>query len=401
MNRFLLGTGLVTLSFSALAADLPYRTAAPFVSSASAFSWSGFYAGVLIGGASTRSQSSLTYNNFSDGLGFNSGSAQSTWFNSYAAGTLPSATSIALTPSASCDFDTGNSCGPTFGSSTANNASTSTFQRTNAAIPSHIDSRKLVGALGGEIGYLTQRGSFVFGVALDGMVLSKRDADKWSSTGDYSRREAINGSASYNIPGNDITVTGSVTRQSDGSSQYESSVLVAPKWLSTLRVSAGMAQDRFLAFVSGGLAIGGVNSVISSSYSDSNSSICSGLPGGPSNQSSGLYDGSAAVSFSCGGGANNSPASTGTNSSANWGRSQNDIKYGYVLGGGLGFAVSQNVIAKVEGYYYDLGTVSSVVTGTAQQTTTGSASAATNAASYVVKTKVDGILGRAGVAYKF
>lgn len=400
MKRLLLSTALVSLSVGAYAADLSSRGGNSFVSPQPAFSWTGFYAGALIGGAATRSQSNYTYNSVSEGVSFNNGAVRSSWFNGYAEGTLPTATTIALTRSASCDYDTGKACASPYGSSTPTNLSTSTSQRTNATVPFDVDSRKLVGALGGEVGYLAQSGSLVFGVALDGMFLSKRDADKWSSSGDYSRDETITGSASYNIPDHNVTVNGSVNRHSEGSSQYNSSVLVAPKWLTTLRLSAGVSQDRFLAYVSGGLAAGGVSSVISSSYSDSNSSICSGTAGGPSNQTSGLYDGSASVTFTCGG-TNNTPASTATNSSANWSSSRNNIQYGYVLGGGLGFAVSHNVIAKLEGYYYDLGTVTSVVTGTAQQTTTGSASAATNAASYTVKTKVDGVLGRAGIAYKF
>jgi hypothetical protein len=401
MKKLFATTALSLVSFGAVAADLPVRTASIFISPQPAFSWSGFYAGVLIGGASTRSQSSYTYGRNNVGVGFNDGSVQSSWFNGYANGNLPNATSIALTPSANCDYDNGKSCGPTYGSSTSSSSATPTSQRTSAAIPLNVDSRKLVGAVGGEFGYLAQSGSFVFGVALDGMFLSKRDADKWSSSGDYSRDEATSGSASYNIPGNNITVNGSVNRNSSGSSQYNSSVLVAPKWLSTLRLSAGFAQDRFLAYVSGGVAVGGVGSVISSRYADSNSSICSGTAGGPSNQSSGLYEGDASVTFNCGTGVNNTPASSSTSSTANWAKSQNNTQIGYVIGGGLGFAVSHNVIAKLEGYYYNLGSVTSVVNGTAQQTTAGSSSAATEAASYTVKTKVDGVLGRAGVAYKF
>lgn len=399
MRRLLLTSALAILPVAALA-EQPNR---PFGSLGKnpTFDWGGFYAGALVGVGASRSQSRFTYGGVNEGVGFNNGTVQSTWFNGYASGTLPAATNPGLTASASCVYDNGKGCSNGYGSNVPLPSYTSTSQRTDAAVPLNIDSRKLVGALGAEIGYNLQAGALVFGMALDSVFFSKRDADRWSSSGDYSFNESTAGSASYNIPNNDITVNGSVTRTNNGSSQYSSSVNIAPKWLTTVRLSAGVAHDRFLAYASGGLAAGRVMSAISSSYSDSNSSICFGTSGGPSNQTSGLYQGSASVSFDCGGGASNTPASTSTNSSANWRHSRNDMQYGYVLGGGLAFAVSHNVIAKLEAYYYDLGTVSAVVTGTAQQTTAGSSSASTNAASYTVRTKVDGMIGRVGIAYKF
>lgn len=53
LRRILLSTVLVAAAGSAMAADLPYRTAAPapYVSAAPIFTWTGFYVGLNAGGA--------------------------------------------------------------------------------------------------------------------------------------------------------------------------------------------------------------------------------------------------------------------------------------------------------------------------------------------------------------
>jgi opacity protein-like surface antigen len=401
MTRFLLATtALVAASASAFAADLPARTAAPFVSSQSVFSWTGFYMGGFIGGAKTSSSSRLTYGELpNSGVGFANGSATSTWFNGYATGT-PSATTPGLTADG-YHVSYYNSGSPSSSENVNNPVVNGNAQY--AAAPATVSQRSLVGALGLEAGYQHQIGSVVLGVVADMSLLSRATSANSSSTGQFYRQSTQNGSASgNNNSGDATTITGTVSTNNDGSSSYSSSVNVAPKWLSSLRLTAGIANDRLLTFVSGGLAVGSVQSNISSAYSDSVSSTCSGTGG------SYYHDGywgyiQGYVHASCGG---STPAVTAQsaenqNTSALWAHKSTKILTGFAVGGGFAYALGSNTILKLEGYYYNLGNVNVTVNGTGTTSTNGGNATATNVASYTVNTKVDGILGRTGIAVRF
>jgi len=123
------------------------------------------------------------------------------------------------------------------------------------------------------------------------------------------------------------------------------------RWLGTLRGRVGWAFDRALVYATGGLAYGDV--VASATAMN--------------------FDGTNTDLFA-GGGSN--------------------VRYGYVVGGGLEYAVTNNISLRGEYLYYNLGTVSYSVapinTFAAGEglTTTGSL-------------KVDGSIARFGINYKF
>lgn len=96
-------------------------------------------------------------------------------------------------------------------------------------------------------------------------------------------------------------------------------------WLGTVRARAGFAFDRALLYATGGLAYGRTrdhSSIHSVGFDDD-----------------GSFDGL-------------------------WAGGKNDARAGWVLGGGVEYAITQNVTARAEYLYYDLGKTNYVLAGT-------------------------------------
>jgi opacity protein-like surface antigen len=274
-----------------------------------------------------------------------------------------------------------------------------TQTRTDSYGPTDIRQRGLVGALGLQAGANYQKDRFVVGLVGDFTWFSRPSNSTYSSSGAFSRTESWTASASSSdIAGVNSTTSSSVTQTNSGQSTYSGSANVAPQWLSTLRLTAGVASDRLLTFVSGGLAFGSVQTRLSSSYGDTLSSSCSGSGNGFANgvQSNAAY-------VDCGGTANNftARAEDGQTTNASWNFSSNKMRTGYVVGGGIAYALSDNTILKLESYYYDLGKQTVVVNGTANTTNYAGTTSSTNVASYKVQTSTNGVLGRIGIDFKY
>jgi outer membrane immunogenic protein len=125
-------------------------------------------------------------------------------------------------------------------------------------------------------------------------------------------------------------------------------------YLATLRLRAGYTPfDRWLIYATGGLAVGGVST---SSHVVMNSA----------------------------------PANT-------WNGSYNETSLGFVLGGGLEYALTSNITLKGEYLYYDIGSRNTVATGDAAV----QADPTLNALSYTSKTTTAGSILRVGANYKF
>lgn len=124
------------------------------------------------------------------------------------------------------------------------------------------------------------------------------------------------------------------------------------EYLGTVRARLGFAADRFLVYVTGGLAYGEVTN-----------SGGIGVTGGPLN-------------------------------GAFWAGSKSDLRVGYALGGGAEYAFTNNVIFGVEAIYYDLGDNTATIGGTNALTT------ATNLFA-IQRVETSGVMARARLNYKF
>jgi outer membrane immunogenic protein len=129
------------------------------------------------------------------------------------------------------------------------------------------------------------------------------------------------------------------------------------QWLSTIRARAGMAvQDRLLLYVTGGLAVGGVNS---------QGSVNAGVPG---------------VSLTT------------------WSGSDSATKTGYAVGAGAEWAFSDHWTAKAEYLWYDLGSMSHPLNCTYNS---GFSCAALYPTLGNVSSTAHGSIVRAGINYRF
>lgn len=291
-----------------------------------------------------------------------------------------------------------------------------------------ISNRNLNGGVGPQLGYQLQRGSFVFGFAADIVGKSKSKENTFASNGSFTNSFGslvtstadgyvqntcdVNGFGSGGL-GCSVgstwvspTHTGSVTSTTSGSASFAGSSSVNQNWLSTVRATAGFAQDRTLVYATGGLAYGSISMKYNARYSDSIMGNCGGNGGGSefSGSENGYVTSSAEVS--CNGGSYGYTASSeGTSSTtATWSRSNNTMRAGFAVGGGFAYAMSDNLLVKFEGLYYNLGTASMLVNGSGATTRTGAAGSgttATNVAPIKVSERLDGVIARIGISYKF
>jgi outer membrane immunogenic protein len=173
---------------------------------------------------------------------------------------------------------------------------------------------------GGQIGYNVQSGMFLFGI--------EADADYANISGGATAFGLID-----------------VRRSSTGDQRLNA--------FATLRGRLGLVQDRFLGYVTGGLAVGSVKSTASFSNTDG----CT-FPGG---------------------GANQCPTGSVSKSLA-----------GYTLGGGAEFAFDRSWSIKGEYLYYNLGNVSYTL-----------ADANFPGVTYGATTEFRGHIIRGGINYRF
>lgn len=107
---------------------------------------------------------------------------------------------------------------------------------------SFSDSRKIGGGIGGEIGYNVQSGGLVYGLAADITRLRKSPTNNWASNGS-------GGVFATDTEGpNSLDFNG--TQSANGNAS------IGVNWLGIARVNVGLASDRALWYVTGGLAFG-------------------------------------------------------------------------------------------------------------------------------------------------
>ncbi len=240
------------------------------------------------------------------------------------------------------------------------------------AAPSAFGALKgtdVVAALGGTIGYNHQlSNNVVLGLEADLSWMSRRSANSASSASSYAN--------------SDNGYSGSNAATYTGARQQSISASSGPSALGTLRTRVGYAFDRTLVFATGGLAIGRVKSATSAAYNAS----------------------TAYTDTSYGG------LSGATNTQGAWAGSNSKTRVGWTIGAGVEHAVSNNVTLKVEALYYNLGKSTVTANGAAAYQDSGYGSGQNNdsrgtgtgtAQAYTVKQKVDGVVVRAGLNFKY
>lgn len=158
----------------------------------------------------------------------------------------------------------------------------------------------------------------------------------------------------------------------DGDFAYNSSL----DGLYTMRARAGYAVGRTLLFATGGLAVGNISMSTSAHTSEEAQADWSGTarrdPNGGGTLTQVTDDGSST-----------------TSANTTWNASESETAYGYAVGGGISFGVTDNIILTSDGYYYDLGEHSIT------------AKSSSGDASYTVSQRFDGYVVRTGVEWKF
>lgn len=162
--------------------------------------------------------------------------------------------------------------------------------------------------------------------------------------------------------------TYSATYSQSGGFDYNSSL----DGLYTMRARAGYAAGRTLFFATGGLAVGSISMSTSANVSETAGSNWNGTARSGSTSTPTADNGSATAS-----------------ANTTWSNSESETAYGYAVGGGISFGVTENIILTTDGYYYDLGEHSITATSSSGN------------ASYTVSQRFDGYVVRTGLEWKF
>jgi outer membrane immunogenic protein len=293
MRTLLLSTvAVVGLSAGALAADLPARAAPPPpIAAIPAFTWTGFYVGVNAGYA--------WQDNDNDPFGANSG-----------------AFDVPLLGGGLATYTLANPNPFLFGNNTNDDAF----------------------AFGAQVGYnyqVTPGSGFVFGVEADIQGLFGNDDDNTFFGGAGSTFFGVAPTAAGTIaPGFGVAPpVGAAGNLALFDNAFHNGNLGGSglDWFGTLRARAGYAFDRILVYATGGLAYGGGG--------DNNNAffVTNAVPGG-------FYISPAAAAV----GAAVTPTNFGGFGS------NDDLRWGWTLGGGVEWAFTDSLTFKLEGLYVNL-----------------------------------------------
>jgi len=223
-------------------------------------------------------------------------------------------------------------------------------------LPTRLGSKNNGGFTGGvTAGYNFQSGSFVYGVEAD--VQSLKTKSSSFASGDMPGTVQIRPQIIASTP------TGSY---SDDTVSFGAGTKGSANWLGTLRARAGIAFDRALVYGTGGLAFGGVKS---KSWVGMNLHCQSVDCSDPNNDLTAIWSGS-----------------------------DSKTKFGWALGAGIEYAISNSWSLKGEYLHYDLGKVSYALSPANSDAALITDNFGVEGA---VRTKVQGDLFRIGLNYKF
>jgi outer membrane immunogenic protein len=190
---------------------------------------------------------------------------------------------------------------------------------------------------GGQVGFNVQAGMFVFGIEADAQYVDIGGGrGGFGDNGGFGT--AVPGGAAPGVPG--VGVAGVVPGAPGNVAFFNTGNNVSSiDSLVTVRGRVGLAFDRFLVYGTGGVAWAGYDN---------------------DNAGTGFITGnSVPTPFYVGGGA----AAAGRGVIGTQFRGDSD-EWGYVVGGGVEFAFTNNLSAKIEGLYVDMGTTRGFGTNT-------------------------------------
>lgn len=223
--------------------------------------------------------------------------------------------------------------------------------------PGHFNGTGFTPSIGFSLGFNRQIApNLVVGIENQFNILAPLDGNSWHSgqtSGPYN--------SGY---------LGSVTDQRSDTV----SVTGGPRWLDLLTGRIGLAHDRTLFYVKGGLALGGVRLSTDARSSET------------------IYN----TGYSSG---------TSTTDTA-WSGSKTTTRAGFALGGGIEQALTDTISLKLDATYFDLGKVTTTATGRSFTTITGNpgsspAPGAGTAQPYNVSQKFDGVLVSVGLNFHY
>jgi len=298
----------------------------------------------------------------------------------------------------------------------------------DSLFPTSTTSPQMRGLFGAELGARVQFDHLVLGIGADFTWFTKDKGTNVTALGSFynSNGFTANSAATGCIVGaagtcntaQTLNTSGSVITVNSGGYAANLAIQSNPDWIGTVRGSVGYAFDRLLLTLSGGLAYAPGSLKVTGSYNDRFTSACSGVSNvyTANANSPGTVPGQSFVNYSCGGTPLNSASvNQVTTTAINYSGSHGGMLMGFAGGFGTAYALTDHIVLTFESMYYNLGTVSTTVTGAGVQTTTtnttgiippGTNTTVTTATAVagppiVVSRVIDGYVLRGGVQLKF
>jgi opacity protein-like surface antigen len=224
--------------------------------------------------------------------------------------------------------------------------------------PGHLNSAGFAPSIGVSLGYNRQiTPNLVIGFENQFNIFATQSGDGWRNSQTYGPYNAGYGTVSGQRT-DSINTTGSL------------------RWLDLMTGRIGVAQDRTLFYVKGGLALGGVRLSTDARSSETNV-YNDGYEGGGTSRTD-----------------------------STWNGSKSATRAGFALGGGIEHALTDAISVKLDATYFNLGKVSAMATGTTFTTNTGNpfpapSPGAGKAQPYKVSQKFDGVLVSIGLNFHY
>lgn len=354
------------------------------------YNWSGAFGGLSVGGSITNTDAKVDFGAANSGM-FQTGEVVS---NFYDTTRVPlwrdgnNANGLSVTQ----DTGPGNNGDPwdhNGDSSVAQGALTGTSPtfNPNSPWPTGFNDDDFSAAISGRFGIDFQMGSFVLGSEIDGTLFPSHNFSRQYSIDEAATFNATSGASSptdfsgtgelYGFSFTDCDSGDQCSYNTVYDATYTQQGLIniqsSLDSLMTVRGRLGVASGNMLFFATGGLAAGQISMSSSAHVSEESTASWSGT-------ASDSEDGSPISELT-------DQGTSTVSSESDWSGRKSKTAYGYAVGGGFSYAVTDNLIWTTDGYYYDLGSQSMKVRSMDS--------------SYTISQRFDGYVVRTGAEYRF